>query len=629
MSGIYILTSSALDELKIIKIGMTMDLSRRWYDYYKIFLNPHYIYCYFIDESKEKILFYEKIILDKTIDFKTNLFQTEYRKCNDINYFHLLIINILESYSCNYKIEYLKIYDIPIEPLNEPFNVNLSNIKNYEMIIERENIQKKYLDKIINELNENKKCLMKAPTGSGKTNISFQVINYFLPKLCIIFTPRRILNEQTINRGKNLSKKYFYHNFSLDHTINKINEYQIIMSCYQSEESLKLFILENNLLIDLIIFDEAHCISQMSYDNFWFQTYLVQYRLFMTATPYYEQENSPIYGKCINEIKIYELILKNILCHIHPIFKKLENKKTEYFDLSNLIVKSMNEYHKKKGIIFVNKQENAFEIFNLLKDKINCYIYISKNIETLNENQQNIKTFENDPNSAVIITCKKIDYGYDNIFIDFICFADPKQGYVEIRQICGRGLRNDLIRYPDKVLHILIPIYLDDFEKKYKRLKEFLDYIISECGDEFIFSTENQGYITKSNLNVENYLGDLISPEIYDDYCTENGMTGFMNKLKANNVTDEKTYNEFIKQEKLNIPLGEIKKKYPKFCFRDLQKNPLDYYFDKNECLTKINEIKKKYKIDKTELTTKYFLTKIRSIDKKIPTIDFDLYYLD
>jgi hypothetical protein len=80
------------------------------------------------------------------------------------------------------------------------------------------------------------------------------------------------------------------------------------------------------------------------------------------------------------------------------------------------------------------------------------------------------------------------------------------------------------------------------------------------------------------------------------------------------------------------IDLGGIKTKYPKFCFRQIHPNNINYYWDKKEALKAfkicsnklINDIgKEKYR----RLDSRYKLNKINELDKKIPIINFDLYY--
>ena len=64
--------------------------------------------------------------------------------------------------------------------------------------------------------------------------------------------------------------------------------------------------------------------------------------------------------------------------------------------------------------------------------------------------------------------------------IDFICLGDPRQSDIDIRQILGRGLRWNKQTYPNKLLHLLVPLYKNEFGEysEYGHLKKYLDYII-------------------------------------------------------------------------------------------------------------------------------------------------------
>ena len=355
-------------------------------------------------------------------------------------------------------------------------------------------------------------------------------------------------------------------------------------SCYQSNNRLLEYLKKYKFLFDLIIFDEAHVITSWSEDDniseFLNNNNICKYRLYGSATPTDDIEEKPlIYGKIIEKVKIYELINYKILCDIETIVKQLNEKKSEYHNLKDLIVESMTKYNKRKGIIYVNDCTNAENLYNLLKnqDKLNVYIYVSKNINAIDEKNKNIKIFEDDDKPCVIICVGMISYGYDNDYIDFICLGDPRQSDIDIRQIIGRGLRWNKKVYPNKLLHLLVPLYRDEFGNcaKNEHLKKYLDYIIGECGQDIIFKN-NGSVIVGNNKNIikesEDYNGEKIPIEILNEYCTTgyNKYTDFIKFLKSNEIYDEISYNKLRENQKWMVSLGEIQKKYPKFCFRQI-----------------------------------------------------------
>ena len=108
----------------------------------------------------------------------------------------------------------------------------------------------------------------------------------------------------------------------------------------------------------------------------------------------------------------------------------------------------------------------------------------------------------------------------------------------------------------------------------------------------------------------------------------------FLVFLKINNIYDEITYNKIKGKHDWMVSLGQIKKKYPKFCIRHIHSNNNIYYWNKVEAINAIKVAKdiliKKISKDKySELTYDQLLKKYNQIDNKIPNIDIDIYYPD
>lgn len=533
---------------------------------------------------------------------------------------------------------------------NKDFNVQSKENKL------RNTLQDDYLSEIINQLNLYKKTFIKAPTGFGKTHLYYKTIIQMKFNRILFLTPRILLNQQMVEDKyssyikddnykiihfsdlDNLSKKENIRKYS------KNNRKLIMTCCYQSSKRILKYIKKYNFLFDLVVFDEAHFITAWAetenISDFLTNTDICNYKLFGSATPTEDIELQPLlFGQIIEKVKVYELINLELLCNIETIVKQLNEKKTVYHNLKNLIVESMTKYNKQKGIIYVNDCNNAENLYKLLKkqNNINVYIYISKNIKVETESDTDIKTFEQDKEQCVIICVGKIGYGYDNDFIDFICLGDPRQSDIDIRQIIGRGLRWNKKLYPNKLLHLLVPLYRDEFGNcaKNEHLKKYLDYIIGECGQDIIFKSDGKVIINNgSQRDEQNYDGENIPSEILNEYCTTgyNKYTDFIKFLKSNRLYDEILYNQLKETQEWLVSLGEIQTKYPKFCFRHIHPNNINYYWTKQEALNAyelcnnklINDMgKDKYR----KLDSRYKLNKINELDKKIPIINFDLYY--
>lgn len=663
MKGLYILGNPHLNGQNIIKIGMSMRLEERVFDYDSVFSDNQYHFCYVTNSlTKDKILYIEKLILDDTIQYRNNGFSTEYRNINNnftIDNYHNLIIKTLELFKIDYEVkinpEFVKPKNIKSEPIDlseELFNINHNPFN----ISKREEIQKEYLDDIISELDKNKKVLCVAPTGFGKTRLCYNLIEKKNYLRIIFFTPRRILNEQTISDKYSNSLKNNYKLIKFNGSSEKCRsdikkamknkKNVIITSCYQSSHSLMSYLEKYN--IDIVIFDESHFIQSWedktdSYDNinYFLKSNKIKNRLFLTATPPENMiKNSELFGNTINKVKVYELINYGILCNIETITKTIHDK-NKYKSIYSIVNKTIKKYKKKKGIIYVNTQSNARELYNLCKNKdeeIKVFLYISDVSNSINSDydcDQELNNFENCKTPTIIITCKKIDYGYDNIWIDLICYADERQGDIDVRQTMGRGLRNDEIIYPNKILHVILPIVITDQydTESYKNVIAYLRYIVEEVGQDIIF-VDGEFHISgnKHKLTNNNYDGDDIEPELCKFLSTTyNKYEYFSRFLRENGVHNEITYNKLQSVNQWMPIFSKLKEKHKKFCFRDIHPLNKTYYWTKEECENKYNKIlsklKKKYGDEIFDFTQKELYEKINSIDKKIPVMNFDLYY--
>ena len=543
------------------------------------------------------------------------------------------------------------------------FQQQLQNIQQKLNIDLQNQLQDNYLDEILKELLKNNKCLIKAPTGFGKTHIYYKTIKHLNLNRILILTPRRNLNIQIVDEKytKMYIDNYDFIHFSNSPDKNKTiqnliyKDKFVLTSCYQSGKRLLELLRQYNIHIDLIIFDEAHFITSWQ-DKDDIKDYLIDnnlttYRLYGTATPTEDMENNnTIFGKVIEKVKVHELIKNKILCDIETIIKKIEGGKAEYTNLTKLIVDNMIKFNKKKGIVYVNTCSNADKLYKLLKNdkRTNTYIYTSKATgyeedeeNNLENNLDQLQKFEQDKTPCIVIAVAKISYGYDNDFIDFICLGDLRNSDIDIRQIVGRGLRWNKSVYKNKKLHLLVPVYQDEFKdnKKTTTLRKYLDYIIGECDKDIIYKSDGKVVLSNKNKseikNDVDYEGDDIPSDILREYSTNRyGLySEFMKFLRRNDVYNEITYNELYEINKSwMVQIKRLKIKYPKFCFMILQSNKTNYYETKKEAIDKYNIAKDILMLnmnndDITDLTQTQLYKELNKIDDKLPIIDFDMYY--
>ena len=429
---------------------------------------------------------------------------------------------------------------------------------------EKRQYQENYIHKSLLELNNNKKVLIKAPTGSGKTYIVYSILKKLIIHECfniIIFTPLKLLNSQWISlkyltilnsyKEINIIQKNEYNKTDF---INKIKSHQknIIVTCYQSEKSLSDFL--SDIKIDIVIFDEAHVITNFyTTSSYWNTAKNISYRIFCTATPYDIMTEKNLYGNLIEEIKIHELISDNKLSELVTVVKVINDKIIKSNSMANLINKTMNMYNKHKGLIFCNNRENAVVLYNIMYEKCNkynIYIYITDLNKTKSYDkkiQYNIdkKIFENDTKDCLIISVGQMKMGYDHPPIDLIVFADPKSSFVDISQCVGRGLR----KYSNKeCLHLLLPIVKDD-TSGFENVIRYLDFVTNEV-EEPIINKSNIELNSNGNAQhiIKNYEGDDIPIEIWYKYSSNlHTYKRFISILKKKCITNETDYNIFIK----------------------------------------------------------------------------------
>lgn len=335
----------------------------------------------------------------------------------------------------------------------------LYNLQNENIILR--SYQEEYVNEALEELRLNNRCLINAPTGSGKTKMAFviqsKLIKFNKRMIYVFVSPLLRINEQCLKDSYiYYDKKYnTSNNFNIfeeilvnsknngyiekiKYILKHTNKNLLLSTTYQSIK----YIFELNLDIDLIILDEAHTIpsyvhSKHYFKNLnietdyqltneeleevkqtksflkkkeWYNIFFhnkVKQRLFLTATPYnYQIEDTEKYGKNIQKILLGELIELNTLSAIKTYIAtvsdiiNIENTNYDRPDTASSILKFIKTTNRYRICIFVNNSKNA----NKLKNSIlNCPLYKSfKNIKEpilyLSSENTNITEFSNNEN---------------------------------------------------------------------------------------------------------------------------------------------------------------------------------------------------------------------------------------
>ena len=357
-------------------------------------------------------------------------------------------------------------------------------------------------------------------TGGGKSFIIYSVLSVLKPDTIIIFSPRKIINEQN-SSDKYLSildNQYLAYNCSKNESFRTFkkkcqNEKKkmIIVACPQMGYKKVYEIIKTHKLTNIFIwFDEAHHtvenwinkldIKQIKY--FMKDNNQIKYRIFTSASPDKNQVTRyrEIFGELYSPIKVKQLIDLKWLCPIVPyIFRlKLDDISINKYNLTHF-----NKYECTYGFSFHKWCPNAFNLFcQHYKSYINKHTHIkpflligSKFKHELFEyihleyNYRCEQEFKNHPHSIAYIV-QQYSMGYDFKKIDYIIFSDHKTSYKDIIQCIGRGTRPDNLDENgtnlDKKLKIMLPVYIDkDSETKFERIANVLRYLIYDINLKF------------------------------------------------------------------------------------------------------------------------------------------------
>ena len=388
--------------------------------------------------------------------------------------------------------------------------------------------QKECINKIENHFKNENKGLIKMFCGSGKSFIIYHTLLQYTNSISILVVPSINLITQ-FNRDyllndslKNYNKKYFNKNYelmticsknelnnkNLNFTTNEndIIEFlhkkniKIILITYQSLTNLINIIKINNIIIDLLCFDEAHHIlgnntSKLLYKNNNFINKLINKTLYFTATPKNTKEykmydpnskiNNNICGPLIYEyshingvndnilndfnirielyddntdINIYKSICRTILETGNNRVLTFHSRSFIKSDKSSDVLSFTNEFNKDELIKCFN--DILYNEFSHLKNKYKA-IYFEGIVANTKDKNIILQNFDetNDDEIFILSSCKTIGEGIDTKNANMVVFIDPKQSYIEIIQNIGRICRKN--EKTTREATVLIPCYIN------------------------------------------------------------------------------------------------------------------------------------------------------------------------
>ena len=278
---------------------------------------------------------------------------------------------------------------------------------------------------------------------------------------------------------------------------------KVIFTTYQSSKRLADACRENNIVVDLLIADEAH--KTVGSKNKAFATLLfdanikIKKRLFMTATErVYRQgtdnivsmDDENVYGSTFHQMTFKEAIADEIICDYKilavavaereverlisenaNVVAQLDNQKVET-DLHNLAagiaVEKVFAKHGIKHAVSFHRSIKRAESFTEQQTAFGGLLGNGSHIENRNissklsagQRTQVLKEFIKDEKS-LITNARCLTEGVDIPAIDCVAFVDPKQSVVDIVQAAGRAMRQSK-GTGKKHGYILLPIIVPE-----------------------------------------------------------------------------------------------------------------------------------------------------------------------
>lgn len=359
----------------------------------------------------------------------------------------------------------------------------------------------------------------------------------------------------------------------------------------------------------------------------------------------------------INEI-MDELNIINILEETvykeYPIFKD-RDKLNQLFLASYIAIKEIlnPKLNIDKLLIYTNNTNHADLVNYLCEiiinskyfkiDKKNFYhnsLHSNKKDIIINDELKKFKT-----KKKGIISCVQIfGEGYNEPLLDGVVFAEKMESEIRIVQSSLRPHRLNPEK-PNKHAYIIVPrINYEDCkeegldENPFEKIEQ-IGYHLRNI-DENIFgkiksiniskkkSKKRPEYKSKSfdDKQIQTNIVGRIKTRIRLARGAKLTIKKFCNILQDNNIFDSENYYKYLDiNEVFNLP-RYIEKTFPDFYWRMVDPNK-DQYYEKDECIEKLKEIKKKYKKQIRKLNNRKKRKFMSEINSKIPNRVLWTYY--
>lgn len=474
----------------------------------------------------------------------------------------------------------------------------------------------------VKELTASDRTTLLSACGTGKTYISYKIMETMGSKTILLMFPSLALLEQTHNEYLKFNTFTNYNpifvcsnkgigsddikleDLSVTSTTNIDNikaymdldiDTKVIFSTYHSSDLL----VEAGIEFDFALYDEAHRVAQVQ-DGIFASTLLdsnikIKKRLFVTATPkHYKLNNdTPVFsmddqdyfGKVSSDYSFRQAIDDGVIVDYKIIVGVITNE-----DLLNTIggasyndqsAQQLKHLAKEIALMKAIKKVNAKKVIGFA-ERINKSKQYANGLQSLmpKYNAQHIDSTQGAINRKAIIekfslneleiimNANLLSEGVDIPAVDMVAFMEKTNSIVNVIQRLGRALRVDR-QNPNKVGYIFIPIFID--MEKENLTKEDLNKSVEWKNVYEIINTvkesdENLKNIIESvSINPtsqsENELSEVIQVENFSGEILHNSINvSILNGLKNEFMS---TFNKIEKYISLNgkIPTRSSKDK--------------------------------------------------------------------
>lgn len=299
---------------------------------------------------------------------------------------------------------------------------------------------------IIQSLLEHKNTLGILPTGGGKS-LCFQIPALMLPGTTIVISPLISLMKDQVDALLTADIKATFINSSLSKqeyqsrmTSIRCGEYKLVYVAPERFESQSFLDMVNSLPISMIVFDEAHCISQWGHD------FRPSYRSIVTQLGALNQ--TPIIAALTaTATKDVAEDIRNLL-NISESASYITGFARE--NLSFHVMKGVNkrefiyQYIKKhsneSGIIYTSSRKEADQLYNHLKAKhYSVAKYHAGMIEEERKNAQNEFVYDE---VEIMIATNAFGMGIDKSNVRFVIHYNLPRNIEAYYQEAGRAGRD-------------------------------------------------------------------------------------------------------------------------------------------------------------------------------------------